>query len=79
MLFVKSMITSIEANQLGSDAIELLADMLSRPGRLVTGKEVIGTLQCLLNNPDYLRPQFNSLESEWLYEKQAAEIVSRPA
>ena len=44
LAFAKSMITSIEANQLGPDAIELLADMLSRPGRLVSGqKEVIGT------------------------------------
>ena len=68
LAFAKSMITSIEANQLGPDAIELLADMLSRPDRLVTGeKEVIGTLQNLLNDPDYLRPHFNSLESEWEY------------
>lgn len=79
LAFAKSMITSIEANQLGPDAIELLADTLSRHGRLVTGeKEVIGTLKCLLHDPDYLRPHFNSLESEWAYEKQAAELVHRP-
>ena len=79
LAFAKSMITSIEANQLGLGAIELLADMLSRPGRLVTGeREVIATLQCLLNNPDCLRPHFNSLESEWEYEKLAAEVVRGP-
>jgi hypothetical protein len=76
LAFARSMIESIEANRLGPDAIELLADMLSRPGRLVSGKEqVIHTLQRLLNDPDHLRPHFASLESEWLYEKQAAEIV----
>jgi hypothetical protein len=76
LAFAKTMITSIEANQLESDAIELLAEMLSRPGRQVSGqKEVIDTLRCLLKDPDYLRPHFDSLESEWLYEKQAAEIV----
>jgi hypothetical protein len=82
LAFARTMITSIEANQLEPDSIELLADLLSRPGRQVSGlKEVIGTLQCLLKEPDYLRPHFDSLESEWLYEKHAAEIVhgGRPA
>jgi hypothetical protein len=77
--FAKTMIASIEANQLEPDAIELLADILSRTGRQVSGqKEVIGTLRCLLKDPDYLRPHFDSLESEWAYEKQAAEMVRGP-
>ena len=29
-------------------------------------------------SPDYLRPHFNSLESEWAYENQAAETVRAP-
>jgi hypothetical protein len=73
--FAKTILASIEANQLGADAIGLLADILSRPGRQVSAQEVIGTLRCLLNDPDYLRPHFDTLESEWLYEKQSAEMV----
>jgi hypothetical protein len=73
--FAKTMLARIEANQLGSDAIELLADILSRRERQVSSQEVAGTLRCLLNNPDYLRPHFDTLESEWLYEKQSAAIV----
>jgi hypothetical protein len=79
LAFAKTMMSSIEANQLGPDAIELLAEILSRPGRQVSGQnEVISTLQCLLKDPDYLRPHFDSLESEWLYERQAAEMVRGP-
>jgi hypothetical protein len=37
LAFAKSMMTSIEANQLGPDAIDLLAEILSRPGRQVSG------------------------------------------
>jgi hypothetical protein len=76
LAFAKSMMTSIEANQLGPDAVELLAEILSRPGRQVSGREeVISTLRCLLKDPDCLRPHFDSLESEWAYEKQAAEMA----
>lgn len=79
LAFAKTMMTSIETNQLGPDAIDLLAEILSRPGRQVSGQEeVTGTLKCLLKNPDYLRPHFDSLESEWAYEKQAAETVRVP-
>jgi len=79
LAFAKTMMTSIEANRLGPDAIDLLAEILSRPGRQVSGQEeVIGALKCLLKDPDYLRPHFDSLESEWAYEKQAAEMVHRP-
>lgn len=42
LAFAKIMMSSIEANQLGPDAIELLAEILSRPGRQVSGqKEII--------------------------------------
>jgi hypothetical protein len=78
LAFAKTMMSSIESNQLDPDAIQLLAEILSRPGRQVSGREeVIGTLQCVLKDPDYLRPRFDSLESEWLYEKQTAAIVGR--
>jgi hypothetical protein len=78
LAFAKTMMSSIETNQLDLGAIELLAEILSRPGRQVSGREeVIGTLKCLLTDPDYLRPRFDSLESEWLYEKQAAAMVHR--
>jgi hypothetical protein len=76
LAFAKSMMTSIEANQLAPDAIDLLAEILTRPRRQVSGrKEVINTLQCLLKDPDYLRPHFDSLGSEWEYEKLTAEVV----
>jgi hypothetical protein len=78
LAFAKSMMTGIEANLLGPDAIDLLAEILSRPGRPVSGRdEVIGTLQCLLKDPDYLRPRFDSPESEWAYEKLTAQVVGR--
>jgi len=76
LAFAKTMIASLEGNRLGPGEIKLLGEILSRPGRLVSGEGgVIDTLQCLLKDPDYLRPHFDSLESEWLYEKQSAEIV----
>jgi len=76
LAFAKCMIASIETNQLGPDAIDLLAEILSRPGCQVSGQaQVVSTLQYVLKDPDYLRPHFGSLESEWLYEKQVAEIV----
>jgi len=78
LAFAKSMMTGIETNQLGPDPIDLLAEILSRPGRPVSGREeVIGTLRCLLNDPDYLRPHFDSLESEWEYETLSAQMVGR--
>jgi hypothetical protein len=78
LAFAKCMMSSIDANQLGPDPIDLLAEILSRPGRPVSGREeVIGTLRCLLNDPDYLWPHFDSLESEWEYEKLSAQMVGR--
>ena len=48
LAFAKSMMTGIEANRLTPDAIDLLSEILSRPGRQVSGREeVISTLQCL--------------------------------
>jgi hypothetical protein len=77
--FAKTMLASIEANQLEPDAIDLLAEILSRPSHQVSGREeVISTLQCLLKDPDYLRPHFDSLQSEWEYEKLADAVVRGP-
>ena len=57
LAFAKSMLAGIEANRLGLGEIELFAEMLSRPGRPVSGqKEVIGMLRCLLDDPNY-RPR----------------------
>jgi hypothetical protein len=80
LAFARTMMAGLEANQLEPGAIDLLAEILSRRGRRVSGKEeVIGALRRLLADPDYLQPHFDSLESEWSYEKLGAEIVRGPA
>jgi hypothetical protein len=78
--FAKHTLEGVESGNLGPDEIDLLAEFLSRSGRPVSGKvQVLNTLRCLVVDPDFLQPIYDTPERAWVHESMARYVVSGSA